>query len=73
MSLNMSLLKIESGREIGRICRFIRGQMLRMRREGVVVGLSGGIDSAVSAELCLRALGKERVHALFFPRKNLSP
>jgi NAD+ synthase len=34
---------------------------------GVVVGLSGGIDSAVVGALCVRALGRERVVALLMP------
>ena len=38
-----------------------------LRRKGVVVGLSGGIDSAVTAALCVRALGKDRVFGLFMP------
>jgi NAD+ synthase len=44
-----------------------------MRREGAVIGLSGGIDSAVSAELCLRALGREKVIGLVLPEKDSSP
>lgn len=34
---------------------------------GVVIGLSGGVDSAVVAVLCQRSLGKERVKCLFLP------
>ncbi|MFZ2052737.1 MAG: NAD(+) synthase [Candidatus Aminicenantales bacterium] len=70
MSLNRSALGVDCDREIGRISRFIRAQVSAMRREGAVVGLSGGIDSAVAAELCLRALGKENVCALVLPEKE---
>jgi len=44
-----------------------------MRKAGAVVGLSGGIDSALSAELCVKALGKERVLGLMLPEKESSP
>lgn len=37
-----------------------------------VVGLSGGIDSSVSAKLVADAIGKENVHGLIMPRKGLS-
>jgi NAD+ synthase len=42
------------------------------RRKGAVVGVSGGIDSAVVAALCVRALGKDRVLALFMPERHSS-
>src|SRR3990172_5579576 len=35
----------------------------------VVVGVSGGIDSAVTAALCVDALGAERVHCISMPSK----
>jgi NAD+ synthase len=44
-----------------------------MRREGIVIGLSGGIDSALSAELCVKALGKECVLGLILPEKDSNP
>jgi NAD+ synthase len=44
-----------------------------LRRRGAVVGLSGGVDSAVVAALCARALGKDRVLALFMPERDSSP
>ncbi|MHB8877583.1 MAG: NAD(+) synthase, partial [Myxococcaceae bacterium] len=51
----------------------IREQVLgTLRRRGAVVGLSGGIDSSVVAALCARALGKERVLALFMPERDSS-
>ncbi len=37
----------------------------KLRRRGIVVGLSGGIDSSVVAALCVRAFGAERVLGLF--------
>jgi len=40
--------------------------------QGVVVGLSGGIDSAVTAGLCKNALGKENVIGLGLPCESIS-
>jgi NAD+ synthase len=44
----------------------------RLRRRGAVVGLSGGIDSSVTAALCVRALGKNRVFGLLMPEDESS-
>jgi NAD+ synthase (glutamine-hydrolysing) len=41
-------------------------------REGVVVGVSGGIDSAVTAALAVEALGAERVHCVSMPSRYSS-
>jgi NAD+ synthase len=35
--------------------------------KGAVLGISGGIDSALVATLCVRALGKQNVHGLLLP------
>ncbi len=40
---------------------------------GVVVGLSGGIDSALAAALAVRALGPDRVYAFLLPHRVSSP
>ncbi len=36
----------------------------------VVIGVSGGVDSAVACSLAVKALGKDNVHALILPYKN---
>jgi NAD+ synthase len=52
----------------------IRDQVLHhLHRRGVVLGLSGGVDSSVVASLCARALGANRVFALFMPEEESAP
>jgi NAD+ synthase len=55
------------GREIARIEEMIRRVVTESGVSGVVLGISGGIDSAVSATLCMRALGPKRVLGLMMP------
>jgi NAD+ synthase len=43
-----------------------------LKRRGIVVGLSGGIDSSVVGALAVRALGGERVLGLFMPERDSS-
>jgi NAD+ synthase len=51
----------------------IRRQVADLRKRGVVVGLSGGIDSSVVTTLCARALGPDRVQVLLMPERDSSP
>jgi NAD+ synthase len=52
---------------------FLRDEMVVRRGIGrAVLGLSGGIDSAVVAYLCARALGPENVHAIRMPYRTSS-
>jgi len=51
----------------------IRRHVAGLRRRGMVVGLSGGIDSSVVTALCARALGPERVQVLLMPERVSSP
>lgn len=67
------ILTLDADREIFRIADFIRDQTQLLKRRGAVVGLSGGIDSALTAELCTVALGKEWVFGLILPEKESNP
>lgn len=52
---------------------FIRREVTRIGLERVVLGLSGGIDSAVSAALAARALGPDAVLGVMMPYRTSSP
>ncbi|MCK4417330.1 MAG: NAD(+) synthase, partial [Candidatus Latescibacteria bacterium] len=49
-----------------RINRWIKQKVKEAEAEGVVFGLSGGVDSSVVAALCKKALG-DRISALIMP------
>lgn len=73
MPFTKEILKINCKAEAERICAFIKDQMRSMHRQGIVIGLSGGVDSALSATLSAKAIGKEKVLALLLPDKESSP
>jgi NAD+ synthetase len=53
---------------------FLRDELVSRRRiTRAVLGLSGGIDSAVVAYLCARALGPQNVHVIRMPYRTSSP
>jgi NAD+ synthase len=67
-------LVIDPAAEAERIERAIREMVFKqLKRKGAAIGVSGGIDSSLVAFLCARALGKERVIALFTPDVDSSP
>ena len=55
------------------LVRFLRDEMRRRRFERAVVGLSGGVDSAVTASLAARALGAANVIGVRLPYHSSSP
>jgi NAD+ synthase len=68
------VLRIDAAIETDRIVAGIRNIVFQQfKRRGAVIGVSGGIDSTVVAYLCARALGKDRVFALFMPEAESSP
>ncbi|MCP4712444.1 MAG: NAD(+) synthase [Planctomycetes bacterium] len=71
---NLDVLKINPAIETQKVVDFVVDHAGRvLRRKGIVVGLSGGIDSAVMAAISVQALGKENVLGLILPEKESNP
>ena len=56
--------------EINRISSKFTEMLRSLKRRGIIVGISGGIDSSVTLALAVKALGKERVFALQMPERH---
>lgn len=65
-------LTIDAAFEVDRITKSLTEYLSRTKRRGVVVALSGGIDSSVVAALCVRAFGNDRVFGLHMPERESS-
>jgi NAD+ synthase len=55
--------------ETEQICKFISDYVKESKTKGIVLGVSGGLDSAVVAVLSVKAIGKENVHLFYYPYK----
>ena len=68
-----TLLAFDRDAEITRITGKIRELMRQhLKRRGLVVAISGGIDSSVCAALAVRALGADKVFGLLMPERDSS-
>jgi NAD+ synthase len=72
-ALTARILAFDHDAEISRTAEKIR-EMLRvhLRRRGLVVAMSGGIDSSVCAALAVKALGPSKVFGLLMPERDSS-
>ena len=71
--VSLSNLEINSKEIEYRITEFIRKSVENAGLNGAIVAVSGGIDSAVTLVLSVKALGPKRVTALFLPERNVTP
>ena len=72
-SFGPASLQIDTEQEIAKVTASLSAYLARSKRRGVVVALSGGIDSSTVAALCVAALGKDRVFGLHMPERESSP
>jgi len=70
MRLSPELLKIDPEAVEKYITRFMRDYVSSVGAKGLVIGLSGGLDSSTAATLAVRALGPDRVVALIMPEEE---
>ena len=67
-------LRIDAEAEVQAIAESLRGQVTNvLKRRGLVVGMSGGVDSSVAAGLAVRAVGPKRVFGVFMPEQDSDP
>jgi NAD+ synthase len=71
-NVSPDLLRVNAEQVTEEIGAFVEATIGRMRKRGVVLGLSGGVDSTVCAALCARALGPDRVLGLLMPERESS-
>jgi NAD+ synthase len=74
MTATLSSLEIDPELAVSQIMTALRAQLAStLKRRGLVVGMSGGIDSSVCAALAVRAVGPKRVLGLFMPERESDP
>lgn len=49
---------------------FIKDHLVKYKKKGIVIGVSGGVDSAVMLTLCVQELGAENVYGLLLPEEE---
>ena len=73
LPFNREILNLNAKKEVDKIVDFINEQVRENKKDGIVVGLSGGIDSALACALSVEAVGKENVFGLIMPEKDSNP
>ena len=69
--VSFDVLNIDYAAEADRIGAVIRAALKDpLKRQGIVLGLSGGIDSSTTAALCVHAIGRDRVLGLLMPERD---
>ena len=72
-NVSADLLRVDPEQATAEIVAAIESTVIqRMRKRGLVLGLSGGVDSSVCAALCARAVGTDRVLGILMPERESS-
>ncbi|MDD3643246.1 MAG: NAD(+) synthase [Candidatus Krumholzibacteria bacterium] len=69
----LELLSIDEERAVAALEGYVRGLSERRAAGGVLVGVSGGLDSAVLASIAARALGPSSVRAVYLFDRDHPP
>ncbi|MCX7830574.1 MAG: hypothetical protein N2445_05900 [Acidobacteria bacterium] len=64
---------IDCNKALEKMKAFLQRHLKKSRKERFIVGLSGGIDSAVATSVVAESLGKERIVVAKMPYKTSSP
>jgi NAD+ synthase len=72
-SFSADTLKLDPKAEVAKIVTALRSQLRSIKKWGIILGLSGGIDSSVSLALAVEAVDKRNVTVLFMPERDSDP
>lgn len=72
-TVSWEVLRLDPEKETERIVLWIRETLKGFKRRGIVVGLSGGVDSSVVAALAARAVGARSVLGVLMPEGESDP
>jgi len=70
MQLTPSILQMDLEETRQKITRFIKDYVAKTKAKGVVLGMSGGIDSSTNAALTALAIGGDKTYAVLMPEKE---
>jgi NAD+ synthase len=74
MEFDLNALKINPAEEARKTADFVAECVTSVyRRKGVIIGLSGGVDSAVMSAIAVQAVGKDKVVGLVLPENESNP
>ena len=71
--MSNDLLNLDFNKVINEITGFISEQVRSRKKNGVIIGLSGGLDSSVCLALATRAIRRNKIVALIMPERRLTP
>ena len=72
-AFSKDILKLDAEHEVEKISKQLRSLMKnKIKRRGIVLGLSGGIDSSVTCALSVKAFGSGKVFGLHMPERHSS-
>ncbi len=69
-AFSAKVLDIDCAKEVAKIAAVMQENLIRFKRRGYIVALSGGIDSSVTCALAVHAVGKDRVFGLHMPERD---
>lgn len=73
MNFSNNSIKINPEAEAEKIVKKLRYDVVhRLKKRGVVIGISGGVDSSVILALCVKAFGAKKVLGVMMPEKDSS-
>ena len=72
MRLSIDILKIDPAKTLKKLVRLTSSLIEASKASGVVVGMSGGLDSSTVASLMVKALGASRVYGVAMPEQGVS-